>query len=69
MPWNNILLSSYISRADGKLLSYGLLQVYVDRVPLIRAVEYSIIVSSTVVFGAVIIFMYLLYHFKLSKFN
>lgn len=31
-----------------------------------KASEYSIVVSSTVVFGAIVAFMYLLYHFRLA---
>lgn len=42
------------------------LQVFVDRAPLMKASEYSIVVSSTVVFGAIVAFMYLLYHFRLA---
>lgn len=42
------------------------LQVFVDRTPLLKASEYSIIVTITVVFGAVIAFTYLVHHFRLT---
>ena len=44
-------------------------QVFVDRTPLLKAGEYSIIIFTTIVFGTVTAVMYLTHHLKIVPHN